>query len=177
MIVEVYSQMFLRDHLDLLDLLVPLLRNNLLELKVKVLYTALLDQQRLEPMLLLVQVYSNLRVILERQLHLHHILVLVLYTASLVEQKHTLFTTKVEVYLILVAVHTHKMLLTHRQVLVEYSTSLVLLTHTLLRHPLKESSEFRVQVQKQLHLQHIFCLLYTSPSPRDRTRSRMPSSA
>ena len=32
------------------------------------------------------------------------------------------------------------------------------------------------------HLQNIFeegelCLLYTSPSPRDRTRSRMPSSA
>ena len=25
--------------------------------------------------------------------------------------------------------------------------------------------------------QYIFCLLYTSPSPRDRTRSRMPSSA
>ena len=25
--------------------------------------------------------------------------------------------------------------------------------------------------------QHTFCLLYTSPSPRDRTRSRMPSSA
>ena len=24
---------------------------------------------------------------------------------------------------------------------------------------------------------HYFCLLYTSPSPRDRTRSRMPSSA
>ena len=24
---------------------------------------------------------------------------------------------------------------------------------------------------------HISCLLYTSPSPRDRTRSRMPSSA
>ena len=24
---------------------------------------------------------------------------------------------------------------------------------------------------------HILCLLYTSPSPRDRTRSRMPSSA
>ena len=23
----------------------------------------------------------------------------------------------------------------------------------------------------------VFCLLYTSPSPRDRTRSRMPSSA
>ena len=25
--------------------------------------------------------------------------------------------------------------------------------------------------------QHRYCLLYTSPSPRDRTRSRMPSSA
>ena len=25
--------------------------------------------------------------------------------------------------------------------------------------------------------EHKFCLLYTSPSPRDRTRSRMPSSA
>ena len=25
--------------------------------------------------------------------------------------------------------------------------------------------------------QNRFCLLYTSPSPRDRTRSRMPSSA
>ena len=24
---------------------------------------------------------------------------------------------------------------------------------------------------------HLTCLLYTSPSPRDRTRSRMPSSA
>ena len=29
----------------------------------------------------------------------------------------------------------------------------------------------------QLLLDSIFCLLYTSPSPRDRTRSRMPSSA
>ena len=27
------------------------------------------------------------------------------------------------------------------------------------------------------HLKLIICLLYTSPSPRDRTRSRMPSSA
>ena len=25
--------------------------------------------------------------------------------------------------------------------------------------------------------QYVYCLLYTSPSPRDRTRSRMPSSA
>ena len=28
-----------------------------------------------------------------------------------------------------------------------------------------------------LDAQWIICLLYTSPSPRDRTRSRMPSSA
>ena len=27
------------------------------------------------------------------------------------------------------------------------------------------------------YLGECFCLLYTSPSPRDRTRSRMPSSA
>ena len=26
-------------------------------------------------------------------------------------------------------------------------------------------------------IESAFCLLYTSPSPRDRTRSRMPSSA
>ena len=32
--------------------------------------------------------------------------------------------------------------------------------------------ELYVQIQ-----QSISCLLYTSPSPRDRTRSRMPSSA
>ena len=28
-----------------------------------------------------------------------------------------------------------------------------------------------------MSIPYIFCLLYTSPSPRDRTRSRMPSSA
>ena len=30
-------------------------------------------------------------------------------------------------------------------------------------------------IQEPRH--HYYCLLYTSPSPRDRTRSRMPSSA
>ena len=30
---------------------------------------------------------------------------------------------------------------------------------------------------KELDISFIHCLLYTSPSPRDRTRSRMPSSA
>ena len=37
------------------------------------------------------------------------------------------------------------------------------------------------QLTKDLSMEEIeesgFCLLYTSPSPRDRTRSRMPSSA
>ena len=30
---------------------------------------------------------------------------------------------------------------------------------------------------KEISIKGIICLLYTSPSPRDRTRSRMPSSA
>ena len=30
---------------------------------------------------------------------------------------------------------------------------------------------------KDLKVEYYGCLLYTSPSPRDRTRSRMPSSA
>ena len=30
---------------------------------------------------------------------------------------------------------------------------------------------------RKLTLEDVCCLLYTSPSPRDRTRSRMPSSA
>ena len=31
--------------------------------------------------------------------------------------------------------------------------------------------------RRTVGMYHIACLLYTSPSPRDRTRSRMPSSA
>ena len=34
-----------------------------------------------------------------------------------------------------------------------------------------------VETDRLLNTAHIPCLLYTSPSPRDRTRSRMPSSA
>ena len=33
------------------------------------------------------------------------------------------------------------------------------------------------QAQNSLAILYMTCLLYTSPSPRDRTRSRMPSSA
>ena len=39
---------------------------------------------------------------------------------------------------------------------------------------LKESELLRRLVLRELGMD---CLLYTSPSPRDRTRSRMPSSA
>ena len=38
--------------------------------------------------------------------------------------------------------------------------------------PMDEAGERAVR-----HLAFDICLLYTSPSPRDRTRSRMPSSA
>ena len=48
------------------------------------------------------------------------------------------------------------------------------------RHPHVFGGEDRPQVEEQsgrLAATLFFCLLYTSPSPRDRTRSRMPSSA
>ena len=32
-------------------------------------------------------------------------------------------------------------------------------------------------IDKSMNAPYVVCLLYTSPSPRDRTRSRMPSSA
>ena len=38
---------------------------------------------------------------------------------------------------------------------------------------LESVSDFSVNYTRQFYI----CLLYTSPSPRDRTRSRMPSSA
>ena len=43
--------------------------------------------------------------------------------------------------------------------------------HTNLNNALKKFSNIKFDIR------HIPCLLYTSPSPRDRTRSRMPSSA
>ena len=40
--------------------------------------------------------------------------------------------------------------------------------------PIKEQPFYHVFAEND---QVFYCLLYTSPSPRDRTRSRMPSSA
>ena len=43
---------------------------------------------------------------------------------------------------------------------------------------LKDGSKLLPEVRKYLEEENSYtCLLYTSPSPRDRTRSRMPSSA
>ena len=44
-------------------------------------------------------------------------------------------------------------------------------------HGLTLQSPLRVEKADELFGEGIDCLLYTSPSPRDRTRSRMPSSA
>ena len=41
----------------------------------------------------------------------------------------------------------------------------------------KITDEQLEKLHKQQTALNSFCLLYTSPSPRDRTRSRMPSSA
>ena len=41
----------------------------------------------------------------------------------------------------------------------------------------REETRGRQFARRWLLLQYLVCLLYTSPSPRDRTRSRMPSSA
>ena len=41
----------------------------------------------------------------------------------------------------------------------------------------EETDEALLEAAKSCPVMAIFCLLYTSPSPRDRTRSRMPSSA
>ena len=37
--------------------------------------------------------------------------------------------------------------------------------------------DYRIQKANEYTKRYSDCLLYTSPSPRDRTRSRMPSSA
>ena len=42
---------------------------------------------------------------------------------------------------------------------------------------LQSVRDTEIKVEKAKRWMNIPCLLYTSPSPRDRTRSRMPSSA
>ena len=43
--------------------------------------------------------------------------------------------------------------------------------------PIEIAKRYDDQGADELTMLDITCLLYTSPSPRDRTRSRMPSSA
>ena len=45
------------------------------------------------------------------------------------------------------------------------------------RHYATEQALFTSVVREEHHEDYIDCLLYTSPSPRDRQKSRMPSSA
>ena len=49
-------------------------------------------------------------------------------------------------------------------------------TGEILRNEIKMNTEIG-KIAKSFIDHGNFCLLYTSPSPRDRTRSRMPSSA
>ena len=49
--------------------------------------------------------------------------------------------------------------------------------HFFHNQPLKNDSDIYLDFNKKDLLEFDSCLLYTSPSPRDRTRSRMPSSA
>ena len=42
---------------------------------------------------------------------------------------------------------------------------------------LKMQAAWSMQLASLMLLQHLPCLLYTSPSPRDKRQSRMPSSA
>ena len=44
-------------------------------------------------------------------------------------------------------------------------------------HPADIDPQVKAEIEKQGPMLVTDCLLYTSPSPRDRTRSRMPSSA
>ena len=55
--------------------------------------------------------------------------------------------------------------------------SLVKIKEELKIEPKHRSCHTGVSSQGHFFEGHIPCLLYTSPSPRDRTRSRMPSSA
>ena len=57
--------------------------------------------------------------------------------------------------------------------LVEFENGMALLRQC---HGLLENAEQKIEVLTSVNKDGD-CLLYTSPSPRDRTRSRMPSSA
>ena len=49
--------------------------------------------------------------------------------------------------------------------------------HEATKHLLSQVNRWNINAVTESNPQPYLCLLYTSPSPRDRTRSRMPSSA
>ena len=58
------------------------------------------------------------------------------------------------------------------------STGIGFLDHMLEQLSKHSQIDINLEAKGDLHIDyHHTCLLYTSPSPRDRTRSRMPSSA
>src|SRR5664280_615399 len=61
--------------------------------------------------------------------------------------------------------------------LVGATTTWVLSNHDVVRHVTRYGDGAAGQRRARAALSRRACLLYTSPSPRDRTRSRMPSSA
>ena len=63
-----------------------------------------------------------------------------------------------------------------RTVIEEIAGPLLHLMRNAVNHAI-ETPDLRVQKDKSPTGQIKFCLLYTSPSPRDRQKSRMPSSA
>ena len=65
-----------------------------------------------------------------------------------------------------------------RQCDAEYSSSSDEILTTTHAHTHTHTHQYNKWFLKKSRLEHThICLLYTSPSPRDRTRSRMPSSA
>ena len=58
-----------------------------------------------------------------------------------------------------------------------YSWAVIIEKYRLFKKINQSSEEFETKFWNSKSAESFYCLLYTSPSPRDRTRSRMPSSA
>ena len=93
------------------------------------------------------------------------------------------------IHLLFIATETEIPILTQRRCLVvaESNSSGKIIEHCVTAevicpeapnsHPYLTNTVTEIWVEENAEIDHTSCLLYTSPSPRDRTRSRMPSSA